>query len=83
MCRKADAGAYEPGNVYKGTPRQNGKDRSFSVIHRRSVEAMKAIEAARGSNAPVVKEDYRDLMTEDERELHEMFGARSYSSLWP
>jgi len=59
------------------TPRDNGKDRRFSVPHRRAIAAQRAIEAAGDAGEPVGKDDYRDHLTEDERELDEMFRPRS------
>jgi hypothetical protein len=77
MCRFGDVGPYALDNIYKGTPKQNGHTRSKSVGHKRSLEAQRRIEAARSACEPIAKDDHLDFMTEDERELHEMFKPAS------
>jgi hypothetical protein len=47
------------------------------VGHKRSLEAQRRIEAARSACEPIAKDDHLDFMTEDERELHEMFKPAS------
>jgi hypothetical protein len=77
MCRFGDVGPYALDNIYKGTPRQNGHTRSKSICHNRSVAAQRVIEASRSACEPIAKDDHLDFMTEDERELHEMFKPAS------
>ncbi len=77
MQRIADAGAYEPGNVRKGYPKDNAKTRCNVQLRERGVEKkeqwQRDLAAVPVSDA---RERYFDEMSEDEQELDRMFRCK-------
>lgn len=75
MCRKADRGAYELGNIDKGSPRDNARTRGNMTRLKNTQLAALELQNQLDLSPPVDRE-CREY-TEDEIELHNMFGVRS------
>lgn len=75
MQRQGDSGAYEIGNIRKGTPRENAKTRGAikrAAASKRAKELREAALDAAMFQPSVEQSPWRD-MTEDECELNRMF----------
>jgi hypothetical protein len=78
MQRIADAGPYKVGNIKKGVPKQNSQ--TAAIVRRNRIGAEMA-QIREEHNAALMLEEsgdkLRDMLDEDEKELHTMFYFKS------
>lgn len=76
MQRYHDKGPYSPENVRKGVPKDNAKTRGSWVAFRNSTERRVQIFRKQMETECIPSKIHTEEYTEDEIELHNMFGRR-------